>query len=181
MDDPQDRDEQRELFDELARRIEANARRARPCRPRLGVVGSRPELPEQPAARESGPAQEGEPLDSACGAPWELLRGGRGRQQRPDAGRGAERSAAAVPEQALVRAVMAEVLDRLPAVDLPDHLRERAAVVARAARDEAAQERPRASKLLRLRERLVELLRAGLADRPSDAVQQLLGVVGQLY
>jgi hypothetical protein len=53
--------------------------------------------------------------------------------------------------------------------------------VARAALDEASEEQPRSSKVLRLRDRLVEMLRAGLADRPGEAGQQVLGVVRQLY
>lgn len=183
VDDPQDRDEQRELFDEIARRMEANARRTRLCRPWLGVVRSRQDLPEPPAGREAGSAELGDPLDAASGdaLPWEVSRGGRVPHQRPVSRRPAERPDAAVAEHALVRAVMAEVLDRLPAVDLPEHVRERSAVVARAAYEEASEERPRASKLLRLRDRLADLLRAGLAERPSDAAQQLLGVVRQLY
>ena len=158
MTDPQDRDEQRELFDELTRRIEANARQVRPCRPWPGAAGS----------RHDGVR------DATSGA----LFGDRLPSQRPGAERNPE---PAVPEWALVRAVMAEVLSRLPRVDLPEHVRERSAVVARAALDEASEEQPRSSKVLRLRYRLVELLRAGLADRPSDAGQQVLGVVRQLY
>lgn len=183
MDDPQGRDEQRELFDEIARRMEVNARRARPCSPWLGVVSCWQEFPEPPVAREEGSAELGDSLDTASGEMFlrEVLRGGRVRHQRPGSRRPTDEPAAAVPEQALVRAVLAEVLHRLPAVDLPEHVRERSAVVARAAHEEASEERPRTSKLLRLRDRLVDLLRAGLAERPSDAAQQLLGVVRQLY
>jgi hypothetical protein len=158
--DPQDHDEHRELFNELARRIEANARRARPCRPWLGAARSR-----QEGVRDAGA---------------EVLSGDRFPAQRPAAGQ-VRRPGPAVPEWALVRAVMAEVLTRLPRTDLPEHVRERSAVVARAALDEASEEQPRSSKVLRLRDRLVEMLRAGLADRPGEAGQQVLGVVRQLY
>lgn len=160
MTDPQDHDEHRELFNELTRRIEANARQARPCRSRLGAARSR-----QDGVRDEGA---------------QLLRGDRFPEQRPAAGH-FRRPAQAVPEWALVRAVMAEVLTRLPQADLPEHVRERSAVVARAALDEASEEQPRSSKVLRLRDRLVEMLRAGLADRPGEAGQQVLGVLRQLY
>lgn len=163
MTDPQDRDEERQLFDELTARIEANARNPRPCRPWLGVVRPGPE----PGSWEVTAA------DRTPASPAQQARAARFPQQQSCASR--------PPEHALVRAVMAEVLTRLPEVDLPEHVRERSAVVARAALDEAGQDQPRRSKVLRLRDRLVDLLCSGLAERPGQAAQEVLGVVRQLY
>lgn len=145
------------MLDELAARIEANGR-TRPCRPWLGVV--------RPGQDSAG---------------WEVVSADRIPSQRSARFPQLRACASQPPEQDLTREVMAEVLTRLPGVDLPEHVRERSAVVARAAIDEADQGRPPTSKVLRLRDCLVDLLRAGMKARPSQQAQELLGVVRRLY